>query len=100
VREFSLPSLAVAVLPAGGMPLTAGGKVRRILTGRMLESGELTALHVEGFPARTQRQPGVAYPQFSTDVLTGSESDAGRDSGRDSGTDSGRDTRPDGGIAV
>jgi acyl-CoA synthetase (AMP-forming)/AMP-acid ligase II len=100
VREFSLPSLAVAVLPAGGMPLTAGGKVRRILTGRMLESGELTALHVEGFPARTQRQPGVAYPQFSTDVLTGSESDAGRDSGTDSGTDSGRDTRPDGGIAV
>jgi hypothetical protein len=66
----------------------------------MLDCGELRALKVAGFPARPQRQAGVAYPQFSTDVLSGSQSDAGGDSGTDSGTDSGRDTRPDGGIAV
>ena len=60
VREFSLPSLAVALLDAGGLPVTAGGKVRRIATGAMLQNGELSVLHVDGLNSFTIPDGGIA----------------------------------------
>lgn len=49
--RFSLPSLAVALLPAGTLPRTPTGKVRRTPTRTLLEKGELAVLHASGFAA-------------------------------------------------
>jgi acyl-CoA synthetase (AMP-forming)/AMP-acid ligase II len=49
VREFSLPSLAVAFLATGDVPRTASGKVRRSLSRSLIENGELDVLFADGF---------------------------------------------------
>jgi acyl-CoA synthetase (AMP-forming)/AMP-acid ligase II len=49
VREFSLPSLAVAFLPQGELPRTAIGKVKRAFTRSEIEKGALRVVYAEGF---------------------------------------------------
>jgi acyl-CoA synthetase (AMP-forming)/AMP-acid ligase II len=49
VREFSLPSLAVAFLPQGELPRTAIGKVKRAFTRSEIEQGTLRVVYAEGF---------------------------------------------------
>jgi acyl-CoA synthetase (AMP-forming)/AMP-acid ligase II len=49
VREFSLPSLAIAFLPQGELPRTAIGKVKRVFTRSEIEKGALRVIYAEGF---------------------------------------------------
>lgn len=49
MARFSLPSLAIALLPLGGVPRTASGKVRRSIARGSLEQGTLETSHASGF---------------------------------------------------
>jgi len=49
VREFSLPSLAIAFLRPGDLPRTGSGKVRRATTRMLLEQGDLPVVYADGF---------------------------------------------------
>ncbi|MET0781297.1 MAG: fatty acyl-AMP ligase [Microbacterium sp.] len=48
VERFSLPSVAVGLVPLGAVPRTATGKVRRKPAQAMLDSGQLTLLNSLG----------------------------------------------------
>jgi acyl-CoA synthetase (AMP-forming)/AMP-acid ligase II len=53
MKEFSLPSVAVALLAPGTLPRTAAGKVQRALTRSAIEHGRLDLIASNGFaPAR------------------------------------------------
>lgn len=49
--RFSLPSIAIGLVPLGSVPRTATGKVRRKPARAMLDSRELTLLNSIGFDA-------------------------------------------------
>ncbi|MCS5735603.1 fatty acyl-AMP ligase [Herbiconiux daphne] len=49
VAGFSLPSLAVMIVPEGALPRTPTGKVRRQPTRQQIEAGALPALSSSGF---------------------------------------------------
>jgi len=51
-ERFSLPSVAVGLVPTGSVPRTATGKVRRKPARALLESRTLTLLHSIGFDSR------------------------------------------------
>jgi acyl-CoA synthetase (AMP-forming)/AMP-acid ligase II len=53
VRGFSLPSLAISVVPEGALPRTPTGKVRRQPTRSQIESGALVSLYSSGFAVPT-----------------------------------------------
>jgi acyl-CoA synthetase (AMP-forming)/AMP-acid ligase II len=51
IKDFSLPSIAIAFVAPGGVPRTASGKVRRAATRALLESGALSTTQSTGFAA-------------------------------------------------
>jgi acyl-CoA synthetase (AMP-forming)/AMP-acid ligase II len=57
VKEFSLPSLAVALIPPGTLPRTASGKVQRAITRTTIENGGLELIAADGFAESSQRNP-------------------------------------------
>jgi acyl-CoA synthetase (AMP-forming)/AMP-acid ligase II len=49
VSEFSLPSLAIALVRLGDLPLTQSGKVRRSFSRSAIERGDLVVAYADGF---------------------------------------------------